>query len=302
MPDSDESYEVSINQGLYQNAEQVLLSNVFGTRISDAETKERKDTGVQSAVEEIANLLSSGRLVVTQPITIHARTNGQPVMKIIYENGMPGVDGQPGQQGDSGAVGAPGDPGPAGPSGAIQVVNAATGEMAQFGIGLQNLGIVSNEFVPWPPMFLNPETANQQLTNQGGGQGPTGVTGYAPAQQGFSGRTGTGSGTNYGGVVGQGIGWTPLYQQGVPGVPPSSAGSGPTFPFSTGPLGFGLWYQYFGQQGAGGAGRPPVGGSTTGYTGTLTVVTDVSWDEDTCEMTKTTSDLEYVDGLLKSVS
>ncbi len=39
-----------------------------------------------------------------------------------------------------------------------------------------------------------------------------------------------------------------------------------------------------------------------GYTGDLTVVTDVTWDADTCEMTKTTHTWTFVDGILTVVT
>jgi len=296
--DGSEILNVSINQGLFPGANGQLLQANYGTKITDAETQQRKDTGVQQAVEEIANLLSTGKLIFDQPLTIRTRVNGEPAVRIIYESGLPGVDGQPGREGDPGAPGAPGEIGPVGPSAAIEVTNAATGEMAQFGIGLQNIGIVANEFVPLPFFFVNPETAHLQFTNTGGGTGPTGETGYNPPGRANEGAIGGRSGTNYGELVGQGTGWQPLYQQGVPGVPPSSPNSGATFPFTTGPLGWGFWFNNFGGGNNGGSTEPPI----SGHSGTVTVVTDVSWDEATCEMTKTTKTLTIENGLITGVA
>jgi hypothetical protein len=300
VDNGSESFNVSINQGLFPNALGDILASPYGAKIADGETKEPRDTGVQVLAEEVARVLASSKLVFTQPITIHTRVNGEPAIRVIYESGMPGVDGQPGREGDPGAPGAPGEVGPTGPTAAMQVVNAATGETASFGIGLQNIGIVANEFVPLPFFFLNPETTNQQLTNTGGNTGPTGTTGYNPPSEGNTGVIGRDTGSNYGGLVGQGTGWEPLSQN-TPGVPPSASGGGVGFPFATGPLGFSFWASYFGGGGGGGSTQPPPGG-TDGFTGDLVVVTDVEWDEDTCEMTKTTETWTFEDGLLKSVS
>jgi hypothetical protein len=306
--DGSEVYNLNISQALYPSAVGDLLGSHYGAKITDGETGQKRDTGVQTLAEEVARVLATGKLVYSQPITFRVRTNGEPAMRIIYETGLPGVDGQPGREGDPGAPGGQGPagaPGPTGPTAAIQIVNGATGEMAQLGIGLQSQGIVASEFVPLPFFFVNPETTNSQFTNTGGNTGPTEVTGYNPPQQGNYGSVGGKSETNYGGLVGQGTGWN-AYPQNTPGVPPAARGSGAPFPFAVGPLGFALWSSFFGGGGGGGSTQPPPS-STSGFSGSLTVVTDianVSLDEESCEVSfdKVTKTIVVEDGLIKEVN
>lgn len=285
-----EENHISINQALYQNAAKDLLSNAYGTRIVDAETGDRKDTGAQLVMEEVARVLMSGRLVLNQPLVIRTNVSGEPAIKVVFES-RPGVDGVPGVQG------VPGTNVPKGPIGGIQFIDAFTGEFSQIGIGLQNIGLVANEFVPNPNYFVNPEVAMQEFSTNGNGTGVSGATGYDPptsrAEDGGTGSSGPASGTDFGGMVG-------------PGQQPNYSGTGynggPNFPFVLGPMGYWFWYQQYGRP------RPP--GPTTkppdGYTGTLSqqIVTDVSWNESTCVMTKTTKTLEIVveNGLITSLS
>lgn len=271
---SDEIQRTARQQALYQNAMDALLGSAYGTRITDAESGERKDTGVNVFAEEIARFLSTGEITLNDTLVIRTKANGVPAIKIIAETG-PDV--------------APGLAAPQGPTGGIEYVNGVTGEYAQFGFGLQNIGILANEFMPNPLFFVNPEVAFNEFRTTGDPSGPTGATGYNPPRKGDAGQEGQMTDKGLGGIVGPGTGYdSEIYDGGT---------TSPAGGFNLGPLGFAMWYQYYG--------RPrPTGGQVAidGYDGTVDVVTDVTWNETTCEMTKEVSTLTFKNGILTGVS
>lgn len=249
------------------------LFRQFGKKITDSEGV-RRDTGVTELAEEVAAVMGARQTIdlTNGPITINNYTNG-PAITI---NNL----------------------GPENQTQGVQVTNEA-GETAGMGIGIGNINLVANEYFP-----LQTATFNQQYLQYAYYAGN--VITYQQAQNlgiptppAGPGRLGTQVFPGFAYQTGQpyppGATVGPLGQSGQVG----GSGGTPGFPFT-------LWPPF--SMNPITTIKPPTpttqigGGSSTGYTGTLDVVTDVTWDEATCEMTKTTSTLDFVDGLLMSVT
>lgn len=261
--------------------------------------------GLQSFVDELTTLLeatSTNPIQITKPLKIE-NYSGQPAIDIVNVGG------------DARAIN----------------FRTADGVETSFGAGLGNRGLVANEFVPVPIYFLPPESILRMGT-QGAKTGlvddvPTGeldsqfpqntgpYSGTGPLPEGMppeevgNGELGHGY-WSYPGRIGPSLG----QQVGTGG----GAGSGGTYPGEdenqTGGGGGG-WDQALGNTWrSGNRGRyndvplvPNTGGGLggvmfSGKTVDQTVVTDVTFDDVTCELTKTTKVLKFVNGLLQDVT
>lgn len=126
---------------LFARAAQWILATPRGTKIKDADGQKR-DTQVQPFAEDLlAMFRREGPIELYEPLQIINNTDG-PAIEIINK-------------------------GPTDQTAGVKVVNEA-GQGSQLGIGLGNINIVANEYIPTLFANIDPTKANQVL-----GQGNT---------------------------------------------------------------------------------------------------------------------------------
>jgi hypothetical protein len=128
-------------RNLFQGVMARVLSNVWGTRIKDADGKKR-DTGVDPAMQEVAAILNAAT-VLDGPVVIRNSTDGPG---LVIEND-----------------------GPRNQNSGVSVRNQQ-GQVTDLGIGLGNMNIIANAVIPLASSEVNPLVAHLFLTK---GETPT---------------------------------------------------------------------------------------------------------------------------------